>query len=137
MPATYDTLERDTGEVLDSEEKAVSRGTVVSEEKSASKGTSVRFDSPVGQVEQLLKPSTPAAALAPPTPWEASPGVKVDWTWKMAEETPARKGEDPGEPEECCRRGGQTYPGRRPWDALGPAAMELRLAILTPMQAHH
>ena len=89
-PATYDTLGEDIGEVLDREEKAASRGTAESEEKPASKGTSrssrsVHFDSPDGQAEQLPEPSRPAVARAPPATWEASPGVTVDWNWRMAE----------------------------------------------------
>ena len=54
VPATYDTLEEDIGEVLDREEKPASRGTAECEEKTASQNTSrsslkstrsVRFDS--------------------------------------------------------------------------------------------
>ena len=85
VPAFYDDLDKDIGDVLDSEEKSASRGTAESEEKAASKGTSVHYDSPVEeQAAQLPEPSEPAAVRAPPTPWEASPGVKVDWTWRMA-----------------------------------------------------
>ena len=87
VPATYDTLEEDIGEVLDREEKSASRGTAESEEKTASKGTSrssrsVHFDSPDGQAEQLPVPSRPAVVCTPPATWETSPGVTVDWNWR-------------------------------------------------------
>ena len=70
VPATCDTLEEDIGEVIDREEKATS---------------SSHFDSPAGQAEVLLEPGGPAASCKPPAPWEGSPGVTVDWSWRMAE----------------------------------------------------
>ena len=73
VPANYDTLEKDIGEILDSEEKAASRCASGSEEKPASKGTSVHFDSPVEQAEILPEPSEPAVPRAPLAPWEGSP----------------------------------------------------------------
>ena len=85
VPATYDTLEEDIGEVIDREEKATSRCNSGSDEKPAPKSASTHFDSPIGQAEKLRELGGPAASCKPPTPWEGSPGVTVDWSWRMAE----------------------------------------------------